>query len=289
MKIELDKYSGFCFGVIRAIRLAEKELKNSNKILYSLGDIVHNGREVERLEKLGLKSITRDEYLKLRDCKVLIRAHGEPPETYQYAANNNIELIDATCPVVLNLQKKISISYKRCTRNNGQIVIYGKRGHAEVVGLEGQTGNNALIVENCDDVYKIDFNRPVCLYSQTTKGVEDFYKIAGKIKANMKPGVYLEINDTICRQVSNRVPRLREFAIKYDIILFVAGQKSSNGRFLYHICKDVNTNTHYVSRVEDIDPEWFRGAGSVGISGATSTPDWVIQEIAARVEEISCQ
>ena len=285
MKVKIDRYSGFCFGVIKAINMAEKELKNTDE-LYCLGDIVHNGKEVERLEKMGFKSISREGYLKLENCKVLIRAHGEPPSTYEYAMNNNIELIDATCPVVLNLQKKIRAAYKKYCGKKGQIVIYGKKGHAEVIGLEGQTDNNAIVIEGLDDVSKIDFSRPVCLYSQTTKRVEDFYQIAGKVKANMKPGVPLEINDTICRQVSNRVPRIKKFAIKYDVILFVAGRKSSNGKYLYSICKEGNPNTYYVSRKEEVNPGWLEDAGSVGISGATSTPLWLMKEVAGHVEKL---
>lgn len=286
MRVEIDNNAGFCFGVIKAIKLAEKELGHY-EMLYSLGDIVHNGEEVARLEKMGLKSISREEYLKLKDRKVLIRAHGQPPETYEYAAKNNIELIDATCPVVLNLQKKIRNSYKRCTKNNGQIVIFGKKGHAEVVALMGQTRNSAVIVEGSEDVDKIDFTRPVCLYSQTTKSIEDFYHIVEKIKTNMKPGVRLEIHDTICRHVSNRVPRIKQFAVNHDIILFVAGEKSSNGRLLFSFCREENPNSYYISRVNEIDPEWFKGIESVGISGATSTPNWLMEKVAGRVKEIS--
>jgi len=286
MKVEIDKNAGFCFGVIKAINMAEKELVH-DEMLYSLGDIVHNSEEVSRLEKSGLKSISSEEYFKLKDSKVLIRAHGQPPEIYEYAEENNIELIDATCPVVLNLQKKIRISYKRCTRDNGQIVIFGKKGHAEVIALMGQTRNNAVIVEGLEDLNKIDFTRPVCLYSQTTKSVEDFYQIVEKIKTKMKPGVRLEIHDTICRHVSNRAPRIKQFAVNHDIILFVAGKKSSNGRLLYNICRKENPNSYYISRVNEIDPEWFKGIESVGISGATSTPNWLMAKVAGRVKEIS--
>jgi primosomal protein N' (replication factor Y) (superfamily II helicase) len=285
IRVEIDNNAGFCFGVIKAIKMAEEELEH-DEMLYSLGDIVHNGEEVARLNKMGLKSISREEYFKLKDCKVLIRAHGQPPEIYEYAAENNIRLIDATCPVVLNIQKKIRDSYKRCTKNNGQIVIFGKKGHAEVIGLVGQTRNNAVVVEGMEDMHKIDFTRPVCIYSQTTKSIEDFYQIIEKIKTNMKPGVCLEIHDTICRHVSNRVPLIKQFAVNHHIILFVAGEKSSNGRLLYNICRKENPNTYYISRIDEIDPEWFKGVESVGISGATSTPNWLMEKVAGRVKEI---
>lgn len=278
MIVEIDKRSGFCFGVINAIKEAEDELKES-KQLYCLGDIVHNGMEVARLEKMGLKSITNEEYFSLKNCKVLIRAHGEPPETYKYAEENNIKLIDATCPVVLTLQEKVKSSYSNNIKQEGQVVIFGKKGHAEIVGLNGQTKHNALIIENIDDVDKIDMNRPVSLYSQTTKRIEDFHEIAKLVEDKIKPGTPVEIKDTICRQVSNRVPNLKEFATKYDLILFVAGQKSSNGKYLYTICKEVNNYTHMISKIAEIDKSWFNGVKSVGICGATSTPNWLMEEV----------
>jgi 4-hydroxy-3-methylbut-2-en-1-yl diphosphate reductase len=279
MRVEIDQRSGFCFGVIKTIKSAENELKSSDK-LYCLGDIVHNGMEVERLEKIGLKSISREEYYTLKNCKVLIRAHGEPPETYEYAKENNIDLIDATCPVVLTLQEKVKNSYENIRDKNGQIVIYGKKGHAEIIGLDGQIGNKAIVLESIDDINQIDFSRPVSLYSQTTKRVEDFYKIADTVKMSMNPGVQIEIKDSICRQVSNRVPHLKQFAVKFDLILFVAGHKSSNGKYLYTICKEENDRTHHISRTSEIDPQWFDGVESVGICGATSTPNWLMEEVA---------
>ncbi len=279
MKVEIDRRSGFCFGVINAIKSAEEHLENSNR-LYCLGDIVHNGMEVERLEKLGLESISKEKYFTLKDCKVLIRAHGEPPETYEYAKNNNIELIDATCPVVITLQEKVKQSYNRKIAEKGQIVIFGKKGHAEIDGLNGQTNNNAIVIESIDELNKIDYNRPVSLYSQTTKRIEDFYNIATEVKSNMKPGVHLEIKDTICRQVSNRVPNLKKFAEKYDLILFVAGKKSSNGQYLFTICKEENNKSYFITRVEEINKDWFTGVESVGICGATSTPNWLMEEVA---------
>lgn len=284
MRVEIDRRSGFCFGVIKAIKLAENELKTTEK-LYCLGDIVHNGMEVERLEKMGLHSVTREEYRQLKDCKVLIRAHGEPPETYEYARENNIELIDATCPVVLTLQEKVKGSYEKGKSMAGQVVIYGKRGHAEIVGLDGQIEKKAVILESIDDVDQIDFSRPVSLYSQTTKRVEDFYAIADKVKSSMKPGVPLEIKDSICRQVSNRVPNLKQFVKQFDVILFVAGHKSSNGRYLYTVCKEENPRTHHISRISEIDPAWLEGAESVGICGATSTPNWLMEDVAEWVNQ----
>ncbi len=279
MNVEIDKRSGFCFGVINAIKKAEDEVKKS-KQLYCLGDIVHNGMEVTRLERMGLKSISKEEYFTLKDCKVLIRAHGEPPETYEYARNNNIELIDATCPVVLTLQKKIKKSYKENKDRAVQVVLFGKEGHAEVIGLNGQTNYNAIIVESIEDVDKIDMSRPVLMYSQTTKKVEDFNEIAALVKERIHPGVPVEIKDTICRQVSNRVPNLKKFATKYDLILFVAGQKSSNGKYLFSICKEVNPESYRISSTSDIKKDWFNNVESVGICGATSTPNWLMDEVA---------
>ena len=284
MRVEIDKRSGFCFGVIKAIKAAESELNNSDQ-LYCLGDIVHNGMEVERLEKIGLKSVSREEYYTLKDCKVLIRAHGEPPETYEYAEKNNIELIDATCPVVLTLQEKVKSSYDNFRDRNGQIVIYGKKGHAEVIGLDGQINNKAVVLESINDINQIDFSRPVSLYSQTTKRVEDFYRIADTVKASMNPGVPVEIKDSICRQVSNRVPHLKKFVLDFDLILFVAGHKSSNGRYLYTICKEENEKTYHISRTSEINSDWFEGVESVGICGATSTPNWLMEEVADWVKE----
>lgn len=284
MKVEIDKKSGFCFGVIKAIKSAEAELEDSNK-LYCLGDIVHNGKEVQRLEKMGLKSISKEEYFTLKDCKVLIRAHGEPPETYEYAKANNVELIDATCPVVLTLQEKVKNSYEAKVGANGQVVIFGKKGHAEIIGLDGQTNHNAIIVEKIEDVEKIDTSKPVSLYSQTTKRIEDFNKIAQTVHSRMNPGVPVEIKDTICRQVSNRVPNLKGFASRFDLILFVAGKKSSNGQYLYSICKEENPKSYIISETEEIDTDWFAEVESVGICGATSTPNWLMEEVANWVHE----
>lgn len=280
MIVEIDKSSGFCFGVINAIQAAENELKNTD-LLYCLGDIVHNGMEVKRLEDMGLKSISKDEYFKLKNCNVLIRAHGEPPETYEYAKANDIKLIDATCPVVLTLQRKIKNAYQNQLNQNGQLVIFGKKGHAEVVGLNGQTNYNAIVIEKTGDIEKIDASRPVSLYSQTTKRIEDFHEISEKVREKIESDISVDINDTICRQVSNRVPNLKEFAKRFDLILFVAGQKSSNGQYLYTICKEVNAKTFRVSQVDEIDKTWFdENIKSVGICGATSTPQWLMEEVA---------
>ena len=278
MKVEIDRRSGFCFGVIKAIKEAESEL-DDNTNLYCLGDIVHNGEEVSRLEKMGLISISKGEYFNLKDCKVLIRAHGEPPEVYEHAKKNNIELLDATCPVVITLQERIRGSYNTNKTDNGQVVIFGKNGHAEIIGLSGQTNYNAIIVESKDDVAKIDPARPVSLYSQTTKRIEDFYEIAEAVKNHVEPGIRVEVKDTICRQVSNRVPHLKKFAKNYDLILFVAGKKSSNGKYLFSICKEENPNSHLIAHVEEIRPEWFTHANSVGICGATSTPNWLMENV----------
>ena len=256
MKVEIDRRSGFCFGVIKAIKSAESELQDAPQ-LYCLGDIVHNGEEVKRLETMGLKSISKEEYFKLKDCKVLIRAHGEPPETYEHAEKNNIELIDATCPVVITLQERVRGSYLTNQPQNGQIVIYGKNGHAEIVGLSGQTNYSAIVLENKDDIQKIDPARPVSLYSQTTKRIEDFYEIAEAVKEHVNPGLRVDIKDTICRQVSNRVPHLKKFAQNYDMVLFVAGEKSSNGRYLFSICNEENPKSYLIAHVEDIQMEWF--------------------------------
>jgi len=278
MIVEIDRRSGFCFGVINAIKAAEDELKQT-KQLYCLGDIVHNGMEVERLEKMGLKSISKEEFFTLSNCKVLIRAHGEPPETYEYAKANNVELIDATCPVVITLQERVRDSYQANQSQNGQIVIYGKNGHAEIIGLSGQTNYSAIVLENKDDIVKIDPSRPVSLYSQTTKRIEDFYEIADAVKNYVNPGLRVDIKDTICRQVSNRVPHLKKFAQNYDMILFVAGEKSSNGRYLFSICNEENPNSHLIARIEDIQSEWFENVESVGICGATSTPNWLMENV----------
>jgi len=286
MKITIDSESGFCFGVVFAIQMAEAELDESGT-LYCLGDIVHNNMEVERLSRKGLKIINHEQLRQLHDCKVLIRAHGEPPETYQIAIKNNIELIDASCPVVLKLQNRVRSSFEEIRKHNGQVVIYGETGHAEVNGLVGQTGGEAIILTGEQDIDKIDFTRPVYLFSQTTKSTEGFNHIRKVIEEKVKQNKgFIEsedfvANDTICRQVSNREPQLEKFAKQHDVILFVSGKKSSNGKALYGVCKSVNPNTYFVSETIEIQPEWFQNAQSVGICGATSTPMWLMEDVSA--------
>lgn len=276
--IEIDKESGFCFGVTTAIRKAEEELSKGTP-LYCLGDIVHNGQECERLKAMGLVTINHEEYAKLKNVKVLLRAHGEPPETYRIAAENNIEIIDATCPVVLRLQKRIKQEYtSKESGREKQIVIYGKNGHAEVLGLVGQTNGEAIVIEKIEEVNKIDLNKDVRLYSQTTKSLDEFRQIVSYIEENINPSASFQYFDTICRQVANRMPNIRKFAASHDVILFVCGQKSSNGKILYHECREVNPRTYQVDKPEDIDKCWFENAKSIGICGATSTPKWLMDK-----------
>ncbi|MDN0072301.1 4-hydroxy-3-methylbut-2-enyl diphosphate reductase [Bacteroides caecigallinarum] len=285
--IEIDSESGFCFGVTTAIKKAEEELAKGTP-LYCLGDIVHNGQECERLKKLGLITINHEEYAKLKNVKVLLRAHGEPPETYRIAAENNIEIIDATCPVVLRLQKRIKQEYtSKESEKEKQIVIYGKNGHAEVLGLVGQTNGEAIVIEKIEEVDKIDLNKDVRLYSQTTKSLDEFRSIVSYIEQNISKSATFQYFDTICRQVANRMPNIRKFAASHDVILFVCGQKSSNGKILFHECKEINPNTYQVDKPEDIDMEWFRDAKSIGICGATSTPKWLMDKCKNVISE-SC-
>ncbi|MBP3849669.1 MAG: 4-hydroxy-3-methylbut-2-enyl diphosphate reductase [Prevotella sp.] len=273
LQIEIDNGSGFCFGVTTAIQKAEEELAKGNK-LYCLGDIVHNGMECERLRKMGLITINHDELRELHDVKVLLRAHGEPPETYELARQNNIEIIDATCPVVLQLQKRIKKQYEA---GPGQIVIFGKQGHAEVLGLVGQTAGNAIVIEHFDDVKQLDFSRDIYLYSQTTKSLDEFHRIIEYIQQHIAPTASFRSFDTICRSVANRMPNISQFATRHDLILFVCGRKSSNGKVLFNECLRVNPNTHLIEGPEEIDPAWLTGIQSVGICGATSTPKWLME------------
>lgn len=277
MNVVIDHKSGFCFGVINAIKKAEEALQEE-RTLYCLGDIVHNGMEVKRLEQLGLISIDHEKYHTLSNCKVLLRAHGEPPETYEYAKANNIELIDATCPVVLKLQQRVKKAADEMEKIGGQLLIYGKPGHAEVVGLTGQTQNKAIIIENPDDLTMIDREKPAVLFAQTTKSIEKFQKLGQNIRNNSKSGE-LKINDTICRQVSNRVPRMKEFAAQHDVIVFVGGKKSSNARILYDVCKEINARSFFISFPDELDFTWFANANNVGICGATSTPLWLMEQV----------
>lgn len=275
--IEIDNGSGFCFGVTTAIKKAEEELEKGGT-LYCLGDIVHNGRECDRLKQLGLITINREEFLKLRDAKVLLRAHGEPPSTYETAQKNNIEIIDATCPVVLRLQQRIKQEFDKNDNINKQIVIFGKNGHAEVLGLVGQTQGNAIVIESPEEVSKLDFAKDIRLYSQTTKSLDGFRKIVEYIQEHICKSATFEYYDTICRQVANRMPNIQSFASKHDMILFVCGKKSSNGKVLYNECKRVNENSHLIDDASEIDLELIKKAKSIGICGATSTPKWLMEE-----------
>ncbi|MFH6982029.1 4-hydroxy-3-methylbut-2-enyl diphosphate reductase [Marinoscillum luteum] len=285
MQVEIDPHSGYCFGVEFAIQMAEDEMEGGQE-LYCLGDIVHNAMEVERLYAKGLRTITREELEELHDCKVLIRAHGEPPETYETALKNNIELIDASCPVVLKLQNRIKHSYDKAVTSNGQVVIYGKPGHAEVIGLTGQTNDEAIIITSEEDLDQIDFSRPVTLYSQTTKSTKGFYHIKEQIEERIKKekGEFtvedFNANDSICRQVSNREPKMVEFSHKHDVVLFVSGKKSSNGRALYNVCLENNTRSYFIENETEIDLDWIRQEDRVGICGATSTPRWLMEKVA---------
>lgn len=298
LQIEIDEGSGFCFGVTTAIKKAEEELAKGTK-LYCLGDIVHNSMEVERLTQQGLITINHDQLRELHDATVLLRAHGEPPETYELARKNNIEIIDATCPVVLALQRRIKNQYEKNGNNitesvekvdleaelkdkqrtsTAQIVIFGKNGHAEVLGLVGQTHSQAIVIENFEDVEKLDFNRDIYLYSQTTKSLNEFHRIIEYIQTHISEAAQFRSFDTICRQVANRMPNISSFAAKHDLILFVAGRKSSNGKVLFHECLSVNPNSHQVESADEINMEWFDNVQTVGICGATSTPKWLMEE-----------
>ena len=303
MQIEIDNGSGFCFGVTTAIKKAEEELAQG-ETLYCLGDIVHNGMECERLRQMGLVTINHDDMRELHDVKVLLRAHGEPPATYELARQNNIEIIDATCPVVLKLQNRIKEKWKEAldlrslategTQERGkrkvesgrwkedslspQIVIFGKKGHAEVLGLVGQTQSTAIVIENFDEVTKLDFSRDIYLYSQTTKSLDEFHRIVAYIQAHIAPDAVFQSFDTMCRSVANRMPNISQFAARHDLILFVCGRKSSNGKVLYNECLRVNPNTHQIEGPEEIHAEWLKDIQTVGICGATSTPKWLMEQ-----------
>ncbi|MBA2422985.1 MAG: 4-hydroxy-3-methylbut-2-enyl diphosphate reductase [Chitinophagales bacterium] len=286
MTVTIDQSSGFCFGVVYAIQMAEDEL-DSGSTLYCLGDIVHNDTEVNRLTAKGLVIINHEDLKNLHDCKLLIRAHGEPPQTYITAMQNNIELLDASCPVVLKLQNRVKLSYDRLLGKNAQLVIFGIPGHAEVNGLMGQTDQNAIIVTNEEDLDKIDFSRPVAFFSQTTKSTDKFYLLKSLIEQRATAMGNTEINasDTICRQVSNREPQLQKFAAAHNVIVFVSGKKSSNGKVLYNVCKEVNNNSYFISDEGELNTEWFENATSVGICGATSTPLWLMERVAAAISK----
>ena len=275
LKIEIDEGSGFCFGVTTAIKKAEEELANGSN-LYCLGDIVHNGMECERLKRMGLTTINHDEMKQLHNAKVLLRAHGEPPTTYALAIRNEIEIIDATCPVVLQLQRRICRQYECCP--DAQIVIFGKPGHAEVLGLVGQTQNHAIVIAHFEDVKKLDFTHDIYLYSQTTKSLDEFHRIIDYIQTHISPTATFRSFDTICRQVANRMPNVSNFARRHDLVLFVCGRKSSNGRVLFGECRRVNPNSQLIEGPEEIKKEWLKDVTTIGICGATSTPKWLMQQ-----------
>ncbi|MGL4909508.1 MAG: 4-hydroxy-3-methylbut-2-enyl diphosphate reductase [Bacteroidales bacterium] len=285
MKVELDEKSGFCFGVIRAIEKAE-QLLSSGITLYSLGEIVHNSTEVNRLKSRGLKILNHEEFSVLKNATVLIRAHGEPPQIYQIALQNNITLIDATCPVVLHLQKNIRSSYTAQKEQNPQIVIFGQRGHAEVNGLVGQVGGHAVVIECAEELNVLDFNRSIILYSQTTKSLDQFNFLCKEIRNRLDKSLRFEAHDTICRQVSHRKPHLQKFAEKHDVIIFVSGFHSSNGKVLYDACRTANAKSYMVQDVEDILPEWFENCTSVGVCGATSTPRWLMKKVVEKISDL---
>lgn len=290
MKVEIDNRSGFCFGVVKAIQTAEKNI-DGGEDLYCLGDIVHNEEEVARLEALGLKVISHNQLNELKGKRVLIRAHGEPPSTYSNAKENGIEIIDATCPVVLKLQERVQKAWQEMKAANGTVIIYGKKGHAEVIGLVGRTNGEAIVVENVDDLNGLNFSAPIVVFSQTTKEPEVFAKIIDNIKSRMghnfaNTDVPLKVNNTICGQVANRKKELADFAAKHDVIVFVSGIKSSNGKMLFDACKQANSKSYFVSSPDELNSEWFVGAETIGIGGATSTPQWLMELVAKRIEEL---
>jgi 4-hydroxy-3-methylbut-2-en-1-yl diphosphate reductase len=288
MVVEIDEKSGFCFGVQNAVEIAEEALKKGEKV-FSLGQIVHNEIEVERLMKLGLEAITYSQFRKIRNSKVLIRAHGEPPETYRIAEQNNLTIIEATCPIVKKLQSRIHKTWINSQNKNDQVVIFGKEGHAEVIGLMGHTDNGAILTNGKDNLDMIDYTKDIHLYSQTTMSPSDYNALTRLIRDRIRqagvddPDKHLHINRTICGQVSNRQPALISFSKKHDVIIFVSGKESSNGRFLFTVCKNVNPNAWFISSPEELDPKWFRGYSSTGVCGATSTPRWLIERVRDRI------
>jgi 4-hydroxy-3-methylbut-2-enyl diphosphate reductase len=291
MNVVVDPHSGFCFGVVFAVEVAERELQQGGP-LYCLGDIVHNTLEVDRLKSLGLEIISHEALASLHDCRVMIRAHGEPPETYRLAAENNLALIDASCPIVLNLQHAVRMGYLEMLAVGGQVVIYGKAGHAEVTGLLGQAGELGIVVGGEEDLHRIDFSRPVRLYSQTTKSIEGFERIARQIGDSMRAAAGSENidytwNDSVCRQVSGRAGQLKEFAASCEVIIFVSGKKSSNGMVLYEVCRSSNPSTYLVAGPEELQAEWFAGISKTGVCGATSTPAWLLEEVRREIVSLT--
>ncbi len=291
MTIDIDHTSGFCFGVQRAIQTAEEHLRRGGT-LFSLGHIVHNEQEEARLQAMGLKVIERPEFEKLHDATVLIRAHGEPPETYRIARHNNLHLIDATCPVVKKLQAKVKDARQKAKQGNGQVVIYGRHDHPEVIGLAGNAGNQVIVVEKVADVKKIDLHKPVYLFAQTTKNPKVYRRIferieSGRSELKTAKSLHFVAEDSICRQVSGREPHLHDFAAAHDVLVFVGGEHSSNARQLFGVCHDANPRSHFISNVKQLEPAWFEDTQTVGISGATSTPQWLIRDVAAAIKNMS--
>lgn len=285
MRIEIDDKSGFCFGVVRAITEAEKALAEGGTV-YSLGDIVHNRIEVQRLERLGLQTVTHDEMPRLAGCRLFIRAHGEPPTTYARARELGIDLIDATCPVVARLQTRVVRAHELMRPIGGQVVILGKRGHAEVVGLTGQVDAPTIVIEGPQDLDAIDFARPVYFLSQTTQSIALFEQLCDEMRRRAADPAQVRIEDTICRQVANREEHLEAFARRFDVVIFVCGRKSSNGKVLFEVCRRANAATYNIEEAAELEPQWFTGAASVGICGATSTPKWLMQQVADAVGRI---
>jgi len=286
LNIEIDKKSGFCFGVVKAISKAEEELAKG-ETLYCLGDIVHNGQEVERLTRLGLITIDHEQFEQLHNVKVLLRAHGEPPRTYQIAKENNLTLIDASCPVVLKLQSRIKKAYLTASTDDTQIVIYGKKGHAEVNGLVGQTDEKAIVIESEAELNKLDFSKKISLFSQTTKSLDGFNHLVTTLSEKIINSPDFEFSDTICRQVANRIPNITTFAKKNDIIIFVSGKKSSNGKVLYEHSKKINPNTYFVTEADEITTLQLDLTKKIGICGATSTPRWLMEDVAEKLNELA--
>ncbi|MCF8304251.1 MAG: 4-hydroxy-3-methylbut-2-enyl diphosphate reductase [Bacteroidales bacterium] len=288
MKLSIDKSAGFCFGVVRAIETAERELERSGH-LYCLGEIVHNQTEIARLKARGLEIIDHEQFRQMHDCKVLIRAHGEPPETYRIAEENNIELIDASCPIVLKLQQRVAKSYEELKKQNGQVVIFGKQNHPEVTGLSGHTAHEAIVIRKPGDVKKVDKDKPVHLYAQTTMNTGEFREVSSLLEnrlSSVKGSEFKSFN-TICRQMANRVPDLKAFAREQDVMVFVSGKNSSNGNFLFSVSRSVNPETYFISNKTELQPGWFEGKERIGISGATSTPMWLMEEVGEEVERMA--
>ena len=286
MRVEIDSHSGFCFGVVRAISRAEEALQEQGEV-FSLGDIVHNRVEVQRLERLGMHTVTHDQMPGLKGRSLFIRAHGEPPSTYRLAEELGIELIDATCPVVAKLQRRVVEAHEKMRQVGGQVVILGKRGHAEVIGLTGQVEAPTLVVETEEDLDQIDFTRPIYFLSQTTQSIALFEQLGEEMKRRATDPAQVRLDDTICRQVSGREEHLDRFARRFDVVIFVCGRKSSNGKVLFEVCRRANSRTYNIEEAAEIDPAWLEGIASVGICGATSTPKWLMQQVAEAVGELA--